>query len=53
MDFHSDWAARKYLSESLIEVDELVTVVDALIRHGGSLSVPSLTVAPRNTAPPA
>ena len=53
MDFHSDWAARKYLSESLIEVDELVTVVDALIRHGGSLSVPSLTVAPRNTAAPA
>ena len=27
--------------------------IDALIRHGGSLSVPSRTVAPRNTAAPA
>jgi hypothetical protein len=53
MEFHPEWAARKYLAESLIEVDELVNVVDALIRHGGSLSVPSLTVAPRNTAAPA
>jgi NAD(P)-dependent dehydrogenase (short-subunit alcohol dehydrogenase family) len=53
MQFHSHWAERKYLSDSLIEVDELVTVVDSLIRHGGSLSVPSVTVAPRNTAAPA
>jgi NAD(P)-dependent dehydrogenase (short-subunit alcohol dehydrogenase family) len=53
MQFHTGWAERKYLSDSLIEVDELVTVVDALIRHGASLSVPSITVAPRNTANPA
>jgi NAD(P)-dependent dehydrogenase (short-subunit alcohol dehydrogenase family) len=53
MEFHSHWSERKYLSDSLIEVDELVTVVDSLVRHGGSLSLPSVTVAPRNTAPPA
>jgi NAD(P)-dependent dehydrogenase (short-subunit alcohol dehydrogenase family) len=53
MEFHSHWAERKYLSDSLIEVDELVTVVDSLVRHGGSLSLPSVTVAPRNTASPA
>jgi len=53
MEFHTHWAARKYLSDSLIEVEELVTVVDSLIRHGGSLSLPSVTVAPRTTASPA
>ena len=53
MAFHSHWSERKYLSDSLIEVDELVTVVDSLVRHGGSLSLPSVTVAPRNTASPA
>lgn len=49
-EFYNQWAARKYLSDSLIEVDELVTVVDSLIRHGGSLSVPSVTVTPRTAA---
>ena len=53
MQFHTHWSERKYLSDSLIEVDELVTVVDSLVRHGGSLSLPSVTVAPRNTASPA
>jgi hypothetical protein len=27
-----------------------VTVVDTLVRHGGSLSLPSVTVAPRATS---
>ncbi len=49
VEFGTQWAARKYLSDSLIEVDELVTVVDSLIRHGGSLGVHSVTVAPRTT----
>jgi NAD(P)-dependent dehydrogenase (short-subunit alcohol dehydrogenase family) len=49
VEFGTEWAARKYLSDSLIEVDELVTVVDSLIRHGGSLSLHSVTVAPRTT----
>lgn len=54
IEFGTLWAERKYLSDSLIEVEELVTVVDALIRHGESLSMHSVTVAPRTVpgAPP-
>ncbi|HWF15343.1 MAG TPA: SDR family oxidoreductase [Acidimicrobiales bacterium] len=54
VEFGTKWAERKYLSDSLIEVDELVTVIDSLIRHGQSLSLHSVTVAPRTVpgAPP-
>ena len=47
IEFGTKWAERKYLSDSLIEVEELVTVIDSLIRHGESLSLHSVTVAPR------
>jgi NAD(P)-dependent dehydrogenase (short-subunit alcohol dehydrogenase family) len=50
VQFATEWMARKYLSDSLIEVEELVNVVDTLVRHGGSLSLPSVTVAPRLTS---
>ena len=49
--FYPQWQARKYLADSLIEVDELVTVVDSLVRHGSSIGIPSVTVAPRTIAP--
>jgi NAD(P)-dependent dehydrogenase (short-subunit alcohol dehydrogenase family) len=54
IEFGTKWAERKYLSDSLIEVEELVSVIDALIRHGDSLSLHSVTVAPRTVpgAPP-
>jgi NAD(P)-dependent dehydrogenase (short-subunit alcohol dehydrogenase family) len=54
IEFGTKWAERKYLSDSLIEVEELVTVIDSLIRHGESLSLHSVTVAPRTVpgAPP-
>jgi NAD(P)-dependent dehydrogenase (short-subunit alcohol dehydrogenase family) len=41
------WLTRGYLSGSMIAVDELVSVVDAVLRGGASLSMPSVTVAPR------
>lgn len=41
------WLERGYVSGSLIAVDELVSVVDAVLRGGASLSMPSVTVAPR------
>jgi NAD(P)-dependent dehydrogenase (short-subunit alcohol dehydrogenase family) len=41
------WFERGYLSGSLIAVDELVSVVDAVLRGGASLSMPSVTIAPR------
>ncbi|HEV8206484.1 MAG TPA: SDR family oxidoreductase [Acidimicrobiia bacterium] len=44
------WLERGYLSGTLIAVDELVSVIDAVLRGGASLSVPSVTVAPRPDA---
>jgi NAD(P)-dependent dehydrogenase (short-subunit alcohol dehydrogenase family) len=41
------WLERGYLSGTLIAVDELVSVVDAVLRGGASLSMPTVTVAPR------
>ena len=47
------WVTRSYLSGSLMDVERLVTIVDTLLRHGATLSIPSVTVAPRkaNQAP--
>jgi len=43
----SDWIARGLLSGSLIQVEELVAVVDGVLRSGATLSLPSVTVTPR------
>jgi NAD(P)-dependent dehydrogenase (short-subunit alcohol dehydrogenase family) len=50
MEFGMKWVEGKYLSGALIEVEHLVSVVDAVLRSGASMSIPSVTVAPR---PPA
>jgi NAD(P)-dependent dehydrogenase (short-subunit alcohol dehydrogenase family) len=47
------WVERNLLSGSLIEVEHLVEVVDAVLRGGRSMSIPSVTVAPRPPAPTA
>jgi len=47
------WLARSLLSGSLIDVNHLVAVVDAVLRGGATLSIPSITVAPRPVADPA
>ena len=41
------WVARRLISGSLIAIDELIAVVDAVLRGGASLSMPSVIVAPR------
>ncbi|HMG40202.1 MAG TPA: hypothetical protein VK611_02700 [Acidimicrobiales bacterium] len=41
------WVERKYIAGSLIDVDHLVAGVDAVLRGGATLSMPSVTVAPR------
>jgi NAD(P)-dependent dehydrogenase (short-subunit alcohol dehydrogenase family) len=46
------WAARQYLTGTLLDVDELVTAIDGVLRLGPTASVPSITVTPRS-APPA
>jgi NAD(P)-dependent dehydrogenase (short-subunit alcohol dehydrogenase family) len=45
------WSARNYLSGSLIDVEHLVAVVDGVLRGGATLSIPSITVAPRPATP--
>jgi NAD(P)-dependent dehydrogenase (short-subunit alcohol dehydrogenase family) len=47
------WVERNLLSGSLIEVEHLIEVVDAVLRGGRSMSIPSVTVAPRPPAPSA
>ena len=41
------WLQRGLLSGALINVDDLVQVVDAILRTGSTVSLPSVTVAPR------
>jgi NAD(P)-dependent dehydrogenase (short-subunit alcohol dehydrogenase family) len=50
MTLGQEWVARNLLSGSLIDVDHLVSVVDAVLRGGNSLSIPSITIAPRPQA---
>jgi NAD(P)-dependent dehydrogenase (short-subunit alcohol dehydrogenase family) len=45
-----EWIARNLLAGSLIDVEHLVEVIDAIVRGGTSMSLPSVTVAPRPTA---
>ena len=41
------WLERGYMNGYLIDVEEIVTVVDAVLRSGASLTIPSVTVTPR------
>jgi NAD(P)-dependent dehydrogenase (short-subunit alcohol dehydrogenase family) len=45
------WVARNYLSGSLIDVEQLVALVEAVLRGGATLSIPSVTLAPRPVTP--
>jgi NAD(P)-dependent dehydrogenase (short-subunit alcohol dehydrogenase family) len=41
------WFARNYMNGSFVGVEELITVIDTVLRHGGGVSIPSVTVAAR------
>jgi NAD(P)-dependent dehydrogenase (short-subunit alcohol dehydrogenase family) len=47
--FHSTWTERNLLAGAFVDVEDLVTVVDSVLRSGASISVHSVTVAPRPT----
>jgi NAD(P)-dependent dehydrogenase (short-subunit alcohol dehydrogenase family) len=49
-ELHPIWSARDYVSGSLMDVDELVRVVDTVLRCGASATIPLVAVTPR---PPA
>jgi NAD(P)-dependent dehydrogenase (short-subunit alcohol dehydrogenase family) len=44
------WLAREYVAGALLEVDELVRVVEGVLRLGSSASIPSVAVVPRRPA---
>ncbi len=41
------WFARNYMSGAFVGVEDLITVVDTVLRHGGGVAIPSVTVAGR------
>jgi hypothetical protein len=41
------WMQRGHMNGGLIEVDELVQLVHDVLRHGASVSIPSVTITPR------
>lgn len=52
-EFHPIWAARGLLAGSLMDVEDLVHVVDGILRAGPTMSTPTVVLAPRTPAPPA
>jgi NAD(P)-dependent dehydrogenase (short-subunit alcohol dehydrogenase family) len=47
------WLSRNYIIGALMDVDRMVSMVHALLNDGATLSVPSITLAPRPpVAPP-
>ncbi len=50
MEFAPRWMT--HMSGAFVDVEDLVTIVDSLLRHGGAVSMPSVTVAPRPVSAP-
>ncbi len=49
-DMVTEWYTRKYVAGALLDVEELISVTDTVLRAGSSACIQSVTVAPR---PPA
>ncbi|HXW34898.1 MAG TPA: SDR family oxidoreductase [Acidimicrobiales bacterium] len=45
--YHQIWESRNFLAGAFIDVKDLVSVVHSLLQGGASISVPSVTLAPR------
>jgi NAD(P)-dependent dehydrogenase (short-subunit alcohol dehydrogenase family) len=41
------WFARNYMSGAFVGIEDLITIIDSLLRQGGAVAIPSVTVAPR------
>jgi NAD(P)-dependent dehydrogenase (short-subunit alcohol dehydrogenase family) len=52
MELGTIWVERNLIAGTLIDVEHLIDVVDAVLRGGASMSIPSVTVAPRPAAAP-
>jgi NAD(P)-dependent dehydrogenase (short-subunit alcohol dehydrogenase family) len=49
--FFAQWVEKNYLAGSLLDVNDLISVVDSLVQQGASASIPSLAVVPRGPTP--
>lgn len=47
-EVHPIWMSRNYMAGALMDVEHLVAMVHAVLDRGATLSVPSITVAPRH-----
>jgi NAD(P)-dependent dehydrogenase (short-subunit alcohol dehydrogenase family) len=47
VEFTTGWLNRGYIAGSFIEIEELVDAIDAVLRSGASLAMPTVVVAPR------
>ena len=47
-EVHPVWVSRNYMAGALLDVEHLVAMVHAVLDRGATLSVPSITVAPRH-----
>ena len=47
-EVHPVWVSRNYMAGALMDVEHLVAMVHAVLDRGATLSVPSITVAPRH-----
>ena len=47
LSFHSVWQSRNLLAGAFVDVEDLTSVVDSILRGGASVSLHSVTVAPR------
>jgi len=50
-EFAPVWMAREYFSGSLMDVEELVKVVESVLRCGASANIPTVAVLPRPPSP--
>lgn len=50
-EFHPLWVSRQLITGSLLPVEELVRVVDTVLRSDAATSMPTVIVAPRPPAP--
>jgi hypothetical protein len=45
------WVERKYMTGALMDVDQLVAVIDQIVRSDPSVHIPVVTVGPRLVVP--
>jgi NAD(P)-dependent dehydrogenase (short-subunit alcohol dehydrogenase family) len=46
-EFFPIWSTKGLLSESLVDVDDMVGVIDSVLRCGASACIPTITITPR------